>query len=193
MTRPRLQGDDTPFGKWLREHEELDSVRWALNVTDSDYLFHKYKTNVDRVGMRDLQLAMLIEVKTHGSLPKETQLEILFYHHQLLSRKKKVQRLHRSDISLWHFGVYVLLLPGEAPDQHEYFYWGRFKANGTLGYARGTSQQLCSLLRFDFRPDDFKPLCSGSGLRRHHKTKEFLITEKMPLGFEIDRVIKFSS
>jgi hypothetical protein len=59
MSRARRFGQDTPFGKWFRDHPRLTTDPPACNklsVQNLDYIWHGYETD---------QL-MLIEEKQHG-------------------------------------------------------------------------------------------------------------------------------
>jgi len=190
MTKGRLNSaEETPFGFWCRSHRELESTKYSLTVNDADWLFHKYKTSVDNCGTRDLQLAMVVELKTHNAIPDPHQIEILYYHHQLLctcGHSVRVQRVQRPPVQLWHFGVYVLRLPGERPDEHDHVWWGKLTENG-LSWEAGSPAGLIEVLRFDRRPDN--PV-NKMEFRRHHVTQEIEIVEQTALGFTVNRRIK---
>lgn len=189
MTAPRRAGHELPFSSWLREQRDLDSVNASLNIADADYIFHRYRTHEDAMGSREVQLAMIVELKTFGRDPPYAQSEILYYHHQVLS-SESFRNVHRpngqSPIAFWHFGVFVLQLPGDRPDSDEYVRWGRFGKGGALEWTLGTSSGLPRLLRFDLRPDNFRMLST----RRHHRTREIVVEEQTPLGFVVERRIR---
>lgn len=192
MTRPwnGHEGAGTPFGLWCREQNGLESHQHSLTITDADWMFHKFRTNIDACGIRDVQLAMIVEVKSRNSVPTSSQQETLFYHHQLLctcGKTRKVKRVQRAPIQLWHFGVFVLRLPGDTPsDFPKSLEWGIFADDGSLTWLPGTECGLIQLLRFDRRPDNPKrALC----LRRHHSTRVVTAVETTPLGFEVERTI----
>src|SRR5215470_12279681 len=66
MTEPRHASyDETPFGAWVRRQPEIESRRTGLSVTDIDWCFHKFKTSVDRLGTREIQLMLMVELKTY--------------------------------------------------------------------------------------------------------------------------------
>ena len=123
MTAPRRHGEDTPFGRWVREQRELESRQCSMNLCDVDMMFQKYRTDVDTgnaagLDPRDVQLCMVVEVKTFGSEPTGPQQEILFYHHQLLHCKRRLKRIgDLPRVSVWHYGVFVLRLHGTHPKE----------------------------------------------------------------------------
>lgn len=187
MTTPRRsQIEETPFGNWVRNNPSLEAHQHSLTVTDADWIFHKYRATVDGISTRDVQLAMLVETKTFGRTPTKSQQETLFYHHQLLNRKGKVNRVMQPEITLWHFGVYVLRMDSSRPDENSHCLWGRFGDGGTLTWMPLDQATLTQVLRFDRRPDDPRQDLS---LRRHHKTRELVVLETMPLGFHAEKKV----
>ncbi len=187
MTSPRrfAYGEER-FSAWLRTQPEIDSLKKGLTVQDIDYCFHKYRTNVDRLGTRDVQLMMFVELKCMDALPNPSQHESLFFWHQWLARPlgKHVERLEgKGKVALWHFGIFVLRLPRFSPEESDHFHWGTFQSNGQIRWRRGTMPDLLALLAFERRPDTWQPLT----LRRHHATRAVMITEHTPLGFTVER------
>lgn len=191
-TSRRFGNDETEFQAWIRAHPEIDSLRHAVTVNDCDLVLQKYKTVVDGIGTRDVQLHMWVEVKTHSAMPNNTQRESLFDHHQLLmnKRRKLVSAISRTERSVWHFGVYVLSLSGTAPDNSSRIDWCSFDSRGALQRQPIDCETLCGILRFDVSPDDVK---DALRLRRHHKTTELIRDERTPLGFVVPVVIRRSS
>ena len=66
MTRDRLFGSDIPLMAWCREKGKTGelpaySQECGLVQTDVDAFWHRYKTCVDSLGTRDLQVFMEIE------------------------------------------------------------------------------------------------------------------------------------
>jgi hypothetical protein len=192
MTRARLSRDgETPFGAWLRAHPALESHTTSLAVTDADWIFHKYRLHRDSLGRRDVQLMMFLEVKCFGAVPSASQEDTLYMLHQCMHELgRQVRNLgNRQPVTLWHFGVFVLSLPGAAPQDQAAYRWGAFGPAGRLEWRTGTAAQLAQLLAFERRPDTFQPL----DLRRHHASREVWITEQTPLGFAVDRPLRVCS
>jgi hypothetical protein len=186
MTRPRIYGEDSPFGGWFRNEPRLDSIDCSLSVTDRDYHVHHFKTRIDSVGTRTVQLMMDMELKTRGGLPKWGQHQSLFFEHQLLNQKRKLLCSRDGDLkSVWHFGYFVLSLLGDRPEPDSYVTWCRFSQHGALVANTITTDDLIRVLRFDIRPDTLEPL----ELRRHHKTRRLLETVTAPLGFAYQRLV----
>lgn len=191
MTRERRFGQDTPFCAWIRQREDLNASRHSLTVNDTDLVLHKYKTNVDSVGTRSLQLHMWVEIKTYGGMPSSTQRQTLFDYHQMLcdKRRKLVDSMSpNSRRSVWHFGVYVLSLSGTTPDDSELIRWCCFNKQGALVERVISRDDLVKILRFDVEPSGYKSI--GSAMRRHHKNRELIVTERMPLGFDTDVIVR---
>ena len=73
MTRLRNDGNDTPFGRWLRNHPSLDS-RDGYDAQNIDYVWHHY---------RDGKI-MLIEEKTYHATSSKAQKDTHSIMHQAL-------------------------------------------------------------------------------------------------------------
>jgi hypothetical protein len=190
MTIPRRwTKDETPFGAWVRRQPDLDSRRDGLAVCDVDWSFHRYMTPIDRKGSRDVQLFMWLEVKAFGTVPDRSQEDTLRKWHEsftLWTRRGpriRVLRSRYAPVSLWFFGVYVLSLPAVSPDQSAQCRWGRFHANGDLQWTDIRTADLADILAFRLRPDRLERL----NMRRHHLTREVVVIERMPLGFDVER------
>jgi hypothetical protein len=189
MTTPRRwDKDETPFGAWVRRQHDLDSKRDGLAVCDVDFSFHRYLTPIDRKGSRDVQLFMWLEVKTFGAVPDRAQEDTLRKWHEGLvpwTRRGPRVRAIRSryaPVTLWFFGVYVLSLPAVSPDQSATCRWGRFSASGSLTWTEIRTADLADILAFRLRPDRLERL----NMRRHHCTREVVVWEKTPLGFDVE-------
>jgi hypothetical protein len=168
VTIARRYGEDTPFGKWVREQRELDSHQFSLTLNDADWIFHRYRTEADGVGTRDLQCMMLVETKTRYAVPRPSQLETLYFLHQMLNRKGELRRPGKPCVALWSYGVFVLSLQGTHPGDSKGANWGQFDERGRLDWTpiRGP-RQLIEILRFDLAPDTLTRFSA----RRHHKTR----------------------
>ena len=171
MTKPAFDGRDKPFSDWLRQHPKLDSTLCSLDVTDIDFAFHKYRSNVDGLGTREIKLILDLEVKTFGKIPPKPQLETLYFRHQLLATKSQLMsNVRNQKLTVWHFGQYILIIhDGLRPDDCSKLEWCQFDSFGRLNNTTIQDHKLIKLLGFVIRPDNFAPL----SLRRHHKTKVY--------------------
>lgn len=187
MTRDRLFGSDVAVMSWCREKArtgELPAYSEECGVvqTDVDAYWHRYKTCVDRIGTRELQLFMEIEWKTRGGELTKSQEDTY--------RKKHATTL---PMLRWHgqelrnYGIAVVRLSGTTPDDSEWIKWGRFIGGQVSGviWSQITVDQLIQLIRFDLHPDTLKQ----NTFRRHHKTGVIHTIEKSDLGFEVVREI----
>jgi hypothetical protein len=185
MTRDRLFGSDIPLMAWCREKGKTGelpsySEECGLVQTDVDAFWHRYKTCVDSLGTRDLQVFMEIECKTRGGSLTDSQADTYRKKHAMIQPQLK-----------WHgqqlinFGVSVVRISGTTPDDSEWIKWGRFirgKASGMKEEAISVDQ-LLKLMRFDMHPDTF----NERPFRRHHKTRKFQVVETSALGFDVER------
>ena len=158
MTRPRAIGEDTPFGRWVRQQKELDSLSCGLSLTDVDMIFQKYRSYVDGIGDRTVKLMMQVEVKTFEGKPNRSQTSNLFLTHQLLRRMCKLYDTFDGKSKelkdIWHFGYFVLSLEKDEPSDDTKMWWGIFNDRGELQYRRcTTTNSLRRLLCFELRPD----------------------------------------
>lgn len=184
MTRQRIYGSDVPFMAWMRDQGDLPSYSKTCGVvsTDVDCWIHRYMTEVDSIGTRNLQAIMFLEVKSRGGQPSPSQLDSL---RKVDAFRKTADRSLQCVINC---GVSVLRLSNLSPDDSEVMYWGRF-SKGKLSYRTIDKSQLLLLMRFELHHDNLTP----RPFRRHHKTSEFMVEERTPLGFTVQRpVIKRS-
>lgn len=65
MTARRRDGNDTPFGAWIRREPRLDSIKERLSIIDTDYWIHQYRAHTDKVGTRKIDSIMCVELKTY--------------------------------------------------------------------------------------------------------------------------------
>lgn len=192
MTTARARGVDSPFGHWLRNTRELDSIEARLSVSDVDWSFEKYMPNVDGIGTREVQLMMDVEVKGFLAEVGPAQLEQLFYRHQFLNQKKQLKRPGgRPPARVWNFGQCVLQFEKAVPQEGTRMAWGVFLECGALKWYRTTKlSSIIHVLRFDVWPDNPEARLS---LRRHHKSHKEIVVERCPLGFEVNRELRWSS
>lgn len=185
MTRDRLFGSDVPLMAWCREKGktgELPSCSpdCGLVQTDVDAYWHRYKTCIDKIGSRDVQISMETEWKTRGANLTESQADTYRKKHAMI-----MPRLKWHGQELINFGVSVVRLSGSTPDDSEWIKWGRFIRGAASGMSWNdiSVDQLLKLIRFDIHPDTF----NSGYLRRHHKTRVVQVFEKSALGFEVER------
>lgn len=187
MTRARMYGEDTPLGDWVRRHPDLDSKQIGLTVNDIDFQFHKYKLNIDGLGSRSVHMFLNLEAKTRGGMPSKSQHQTLFFEHQLLDKRLP---LRNSDggprVSVWHFGYFVLSMPGDYPGQiGDTVRWCHFSESGELIPSVISIGQLVDVLAFRLNPLTLMEVT----LRRHHKTSKIVSTEESALGFAIEQIV----
>jgi len=186
MTVRRIYGKDTPFSAWLRAEPELGSYEHGITITDIDYIFHRYAAPVDRVGTRELQLMMHLELKSNGApAPNPSQAETLFFEHQILKSSKERKRTDdKEDVLVKHFGVFILWLNGSSPADSTIILWGVFTRKGGIKWHKIKDvKTLIRILRFDIHPRTLIP----NPLRRHHKDEAICTKEMTPIGIEIER------
>lgn len=184
MTTSRRDGNDTPFGHWLRQRPEIDSRHFV--ASDIDWVLHRYRPEVDSVGTREINYMMFLEVKTFGADLNFSQAESLWFQHQLFQQKQGKRNLlmqgGRARRAVWHFGVSVLRMQTDSPSSGDIM-WCRFDSIGTLQWKLISEHQLIQLFRFDLHPDSLNPMSA----RRHHKTRRIEHIERTELGFETPR------
>jgi hypothetical protein len=191
MTRDRLFGSDVPLMAWCRQKGNTGelpaySEQCGIVQTDVDAFWHRYKTCVDKLGTRDLQVFMEIEWKTRGGNLTASQEDTYRKKHAMI-----MPRLKWQGQDLVNFGVTVVRISGETPDDCEWLKWGRFVRGAASGitWTDISVDQLLQLMRFDIHPDTM----NNDPFRRHHSTKRFQVIEKTPLGFEAERALVIKS
>ena len=177
---------ESPMSAWFRRQPEMDSVRHALSITDADYMIEKYKTDIDGKGTRTVKALMILEVKCHNAEPSQAQAENLFIHHLLLYGNfgKHLPLPRVGTCGIYHFGVYILSLPGVEPENNGQCRWGRFNPHGVVQWTTIPCAWLVDICAFRSRPDRLEPW----ELRRHHKDTTIVHDERMPLGFTVETV-----
>lgn len=150
MTATRRFGKDEPFSEWLRGIESLDSDQYGLTCNDADLIFHKFRHET-----KDLQLLMWVEVKCFNADIHVSQLETLWFHHQLLRKTTKLRCFFRQEATICHFGVYFLKLQSDKPIEGETMQWGRFNDVGGIQWKETTRvQSIINVLGFVSDPDN---------------------------------------
>lgn len=191
MTRERAYGSDTAFCAWMRNCPDLPSYSpdFGFTASDNDITVHRYLTSVDRVGTREVQGIMQIEIKTRQGKPSASQMDTLSKVN-LFSGSKKI-----GGVQVTFFGVFVLVLSGTTPDDSEALWWGGIPKMtiitnaSSLKWNRVDKSMLVKLLRFERHPRDL----SEVAFRRRHKTSEIVIVETSPLGYQYERKITHRS
>lgn len=183
MTRQRNFGSDVEFMAWLRANPFLRSVseETAFVATDVDFIGHCYKIKVrDKIGTRQIQGIMFVEVKTRGGNIASSQLDTLYKLNLFKGQRKTFE-----GTIIFH-GVFFLLLDGTTPSNSKDMKWGIFPKEGsTLIWKKINPKQLEQLLRFEINPQNL----SHNAYRRHHKTSEVVIEELTELGFPCQKRI----
>lgn len=166
---------ETAFGRWLRNHPDLDSRCAGLSIMDTDYVFHRFRTELGR----DFHCLMMVEVKKHGVVMRPAQYDTAHVLNQLLrnrrttpTKRKRFQTerhnlmkvdstLQKRKVWLRAFGVHVLTFAGRGPEDSLWIKWDSKPV---------TQEQLVALLRFDLDPDTLRPM----DWRSHHTHQELL-------------------
>lgn len=164
MTSVRRDGAESPFSRWIRSHPDLDSIRERLSVTDCDYWIHQYRAHTDKIGERAIDSIMLVELKTFSAgLPFAQRDTLRIVNHVFgasfrdkSGRTRTIKARLGAEIRLVRmFGVFLLQLSGDRPDNSEEMYWhGR----------RVDVETLVQILRFDVDPWSLRQRSD----RRHH-------------------------
>jgi hypothetical protein len=182
MTRDRIYGEDTPFGRWMRNEGRITGTMpsTAFVSSDCDHIIHRYKTVVDGYGTRDVQALMLIEVKTNGAKPGFSQVDSMWLSHLCANTSKPRRRVVHSGHAIFHHGVSFLSFSGTSPDDSKSIEWGRFASAARINWRRINTENLIDLLMFDIHPDNFE----RNPYRRHHVTRALEKIVTFPLGFD---------
>ncbi len=147
---------------------------------DVDAFWHRYKTCIDNLGTRELQVFMEIEWKTRSGMLTDSQADTYRKKHAMM-----MPHLRWNNQQLVNFGVTIVSISGTTPDNSEVIKWGRFAKNEetAINWTKITVDELLKLMRFDMHPDTF----NDDPFRRHHKTRKYKMIEKCELGFEVER------
>ena len=172
------------FRQWIRNCPDLDSSpkKAAVVLFDCDILLHKYLIHSDKIGNRDIQAMMFIEVKANMSEPTESQRDTLYIFNQILRnrrptpaakyRKRQAENnglltkvfssISNKWINIRLFGGHLLQMSDDNPfDSHQM----RWDKREVIDY-----NTLLQLLRFEIDPDTLRTI----EWRRHHKSQNIL-------------------
>lgn len=160
---------ETPFERWMRNSQDLDSRIAGIVRFDCDVLLHRYRTECDKRGARDIQCIMFIEVKCRGANVDDAQRDTLSMFSQVL-RNRKTNRHQkrlgrhagnhtpyaqcysqkmRRPICLRMYGGHLLRMAGDEPTGSDWILWD----NKPI-----TEEQLIGILKFDLDPDSLEPI-----------------------------------
>ena len=164
MTAIRRDGNDTPFGDWIRAHPGLHSIRERLSIMDTDYWIHQYRAHSDRVGERKIDSIMCVELKTfQKDLPfaqRDTLRLISAMYRQVAytdDGKIKTMTLDMGNEirKVRMYGYFVLRLYADRPDTSLWIEWNGRQID---------EETLVDVLRFKRDPRHLRKRSE----RRHH-------------------------
>lgn len=192
MVRSRVFGSDVPFLGWCREKGRTgelpsSSIDRGVVISDVDCTVHQYKSPVDRIGTRELQAILEVEVKTRSGEPTDSQVDT--YRKKHVSIKQKVEWKKQT---IFNYGVAFVSMSGTTPDDSDVIRWGRFSDDEHMSicWREIDKHMLLSLLRFDLHPDSF----AKNPFRRHHGlSSTFIQRIKTPLGFDVEESVVIRS
>lgn len=181
MTRDRIYGEDTPFGRWMRNQGRITGTMpsTAFVSSDCDHIIHRYKTVVDGEGTRDVQALMILEVKTNGAKPRFSQVDSMWLMHLCANTSKPRRQVVHSGHAVFNHGVSFLSFSGTNPEDSKTIKWGRFLKAASIDWREINTENLIDLLMFDIHPENFE----RNPYRRHHSKKEYEQVINFPLGF----------
>jgi len=172
VTTPRRDDKQEPWRAWIQENPRLDSRRDGLSCTDSDLWVHRYEVKVDKVGTRELQHLMLIEVKTFGRPVPSAQADTFHLIDQLLRRRDRKYYRRQDGSKRWlrSWGVHTIILSAQDPTASDWMTWDGKPI---------TPMVFEELLRFERNPDTLKPRSD----RRHHTPSQLArLQRELSLG-----------
>lgn len=158
MTKALRRGFESPFSHWLRTQPDLESRSHKLAISDADFIFRRSRGQKIMVGYKDVELIMIVELKTYDHAleypQKQTLLDIneLIRRPDALGRRKQYRRTKAGAPSfVLPFGIYVLRLDGTRPDNSKSIRWSRVDEDDRRTVL--TEEQLTKVLCFDNDPD----------------------------------------
>lgn len=117
---------ERPWQRWVRNNPRLDSIQRGLSIQDIDMWIHQYKTFVDRVGTREVNNLMLVEVKEGGGLLDYAQRDTLLITDQLLrtgNQYKSVRDASGNLRKIRCWGVHTMRFAMESPEGSDLIEW----------------------------------------------------------------------
>lgn len=166
---------ETPFERWMRADEDLDSRHTGLVRFDLDVLLHRYKFTNDGRGSRSVQAMMFIEVKSFMAEPTAAQADTLGLLDQVLRNRRpnihstprrQVQHtlLSRAyslvwnrEVDLWLRGGHLLQMETDAPRDGELLLWDKAPISVPV---------LKQIFRFEIDADTLYPV----DMRRRYRS-----------------------
>lgn len=153
---------ETSFGRWIRNHPDLDSNTYGLSVMDMDYVIHRFRSELGR----DFQLLMIVEVKTRGSQMSDAQRDTAHVLNQITRNRRQTPTkplryqagtaplmiysiYAKRKVFLKVLGVHVLTFEGLGPDDSRWIKWDNREIDAS---------ELAALIRFDIDPDTLEPM-----------------------------------
>lgn len=158
MTARRRDGGGCPVMEWIRNHPELDSLRFGMSVTDIDAVVHRYMCPTQTSNRdRGLQEIMFVEIKRFAANVEFAQRDTLrktnLCIRSLFRRvggvtgaRCRVEFLDDGSQLNW-WGIHRLRCSGSCPQTSEWIEWDRYRVSPS---------DLAAVLRFDKNPYSLK-------------------------------------
>jgi hypothetical protein len=162
---------ETAFGRWMRNHPDLQPNGAFIVRTDTDHSILKFKTRPDG---RDLQLTMDIEVKEFGAFPDRSQHDLLLIRHQLIHQggrnlenalthctRNVFSMANRRRVDVRYLGLFLLQFERTCPDDSAWIKWNKRLVSAA---------KLVEILALEANPNDpHRPM--DEFLRNRHALK----------------------
>jgi hypothetical protein len=143
---------------WIRANPRLDSIHEGLSIQDVDLTVHQFMVRIDRVGTREVNNHMLVEIKTFSAPASFAQEDTHLITHQLLhtgGRYKRVKDARGRWRRAKSWGYHRLTFDKTNPEDSTQIWWDSRPVD---------SAALEELLTFRRDPDTMHPRSE----RRHH-------------------------
>lgn len=131
MTAKRRAGVETPWERWLRTTQALDSRENRLSVTDSDRWVHRFRSHAPRRPEDRVDHLMLVEKKHLGEAFHPSQADTLRIIRRLLSDVRRTVHVPHpftgalEERDVMAHGVFLLEFSGETPETSDVIRWDR--------------------------------------------------------------------